>query len=298
MFKGIKYRPKTPETQTVALDLDTYVDLNYAAAAALRAKLTGNSAAYKALRAKVTHAIRTQQSEEPAQDLKSMYEEELRGDGRKRRHVGDDQECEWCNMRGETFVDLRGSYYYISLPAYQPLAPGHCLVVPVNHVLAATELDEDCYRELKDILREINRVYRDKLGCHGLFVENAIDMEKCAHMVVHCFPLPAEVSETAPIFFQKEFSEAGYEWSNNKKVVDTRGRGVQTTVPKGFPYVHVDFDCEGGFAHVVDSRRHYRSLLALEVARDLLGGDPMAFSKRMSVDQQKSEVNKLVSLFG
>lgn len=275
MFKGIKFRTRETEPKPLSLDLDAYADLNYAAAAALRAKLAGNEAGYRALKSKVSNA--------------------LLGRSRENAVRREPQSCEWCQMNGQSLVDLRGNFY-ISLPQCQPLTPGHCLIVPVAHVLAVTELEEDEYRELRALQRDLRRAYREKLGCHAMFIENAIDLEVCKHMVIHCFPLNEEANSNAPLFFRKEFSEAGYEWAQNRKLIDTHTKGLQASIPKAFPYVHVDFDGDGGFAHIIESRRHYRTLLALEVARDLLGSDPLALSRRLSAEAAKQEVEALVKL--
>ena len=291
MLAGIKYRTRETEKKEISLDLDSYEDLNYAAAAALRAKFAGNAAVYKALKSKIVHALPTIDTSESEPEIKELYSRERR----KRRRQESMQPCEWCQMPAQALVKLCGNFY-VALPRCQPLTPGHCLVIPVEHVLATTELDEDLYRELRAVLRDINAAYSSKLGRQGLFIENAIDVERCKHTLIECIPLPPEAAANAPLYYQKEFSEAGYEWSNNPKVVNTRGRGLPAAVPKGFPYVHVDFNCEGGLAHVVESRRHYRTLLAIEVARDLLKADPMALSCKILNEAARTEVDKLVNL--
>lgn len=290
MLAGIKYKARETKQQEISLDMDSYVDLNYAAAAALKAKFAGNLPAYKALKSKIAHAMLNDNSESDEGEVKELYNHERR----KRRRRETMQPCEWCQMPAQALVKLCGNFY-VALPRCQPLTNGHCIVIPVEHVLATTELDEDLYRELRHILRDINAAYRTKLDRQGIFIENAVDLESCKHTIIECIPLPPDAAANAPLYYQKEFSEAGYEWSNNPKVVNTRGRGLPAAVPKGFPYVHVDFNCEGGLAHVVESRRHYRTLLAMEVARDLLRADPMALSCKIPSEAAKTEVEKLVN---
>lgn len=290
MFAGIKFRNREVKKETVDLDLESYQDLNYAAAAAIRAKFTGNLSAYKALKAKIAYAMTSLESDSEA-ELQALYSRE-KG---KRRRQENTQRCEWCHIPAQSLAKLCGNFYVV-LPKCEPLTEGHCLVVPVEHVLSATELDQDLYTELKHVLRDINSAYRTKLHRQGLFLENAIDLESGRHTVIECIPLPPEAAANAPLYYQKEFSEAGYEWSNNPKIVNTRTKGLIASIPKGFPYVHADFNCEGGVAHVVESRRHYRSLLALEVARDLLGADPLSLSRKIPSESVASEVRKLVGL--
>ena len=43
------------------------------------------------------------------------------------------------------------------------------------------------------------------------------------------------------------------DWGHNKKLIDTRGRKKLTEcIPKNFPFFHVDFGLQGGFAHVLE----------------------------------------------
>lgn len=38
---------------------------------------------------------------------------------------------------------------YLSLPNYQSLTEGHCLITPMQHYTAATLLDEDIWEEIQ-----------------------------------------------------------------------------------------------------------------------------------------------------
>ena len=44
------------------------------------------------------------------------------------------------------FVNLQS---YLCLPAHRSLSEGHCLIVPMQHVSAATALDEDVWQEMQ-----------------------------------------------------------------------------------------------------------------------------------------------------
>ena len=74
-----------------------------------------------------------------------------------------------------------------------------------------------------------------------LFVELARHFDSRPHTRMECIPLPVEVAESAPIYFKKAISEAGSEWSDNPKLVDTKGKGIRRSIPEGFPYLHVEF---------------------------------------------------------
>jgi hypothetical protein len=52
---------------------------------------------------------------------------------------------------------------------------------------------------------------------------------------------------------QKAILESDEEWSQNAKLIDTRGgKPIGRAVPKGFPYFHVEFGLDGGFAHTIE----------------------------------------------
>ncbi len=51
--------------------------------------------------------------------------------------------------------------------------------------------------------------------------------------------------------------ECETEWSNNKKLIDLKGKGLKRSVPKGLPYFHVDFGMDSGYAHVVEEENEF-----------------------------------------
>ena len=64
-----------------------------------------------------------------------------------------------------------------------PLMEGNCCIVPIKHTLAITEMDEDEYNEVQDLKRDVLRVYREKLGKRGCFVETVLNLRDCEHTV-------------------------------------------------------------------------------------------------------------------
>lgn len=59
--------------------------------------------------------------------------------------------------------------------------------------------------------------------------------------------------EISPLYlFQKAILESESEWAQNKKLVDTREKGLRGSIPKGLPYFNVEFGLDGGYAHVIE----------------------------------------------
>ena len=112
-------------------------------------------------------------------------------------------------------------------------------------------------------------------------------------MLLECVPIPREVGETAPMYFQKAIQECESEWSHNKKLISlTKERGLRRSVPKGLPYFHVDFGLEDGFAHVIEDEQEFPLNFAQEIIGGMLDLEPRIWRhpKRESFESQKKRV--------
>nr|GEV86269.1 hypothetical protein [Tanacetum cinerariifolium] len=74
----------------------------------------------------------------------------------------------------------------------------------------------------------------------------------------HCFILPMQAID-----------EAEDEWSqhNAKKLIDTSEKGLLRSIPKDFPYFHVEFGLKKGFVHVIDDESRWKSSFGVNVIR-------------------------------
>jgi hypothetical protein len=126
----------------------------------------------------------------------------------------------------------------LMIPDRGSLCEGHCLLVPVRHVSAVTELDEDEYDELKVALmaqpsgsprsgrgssvRPTHRVCAQMFErClvemfkaskqDVIFFETATALRKNQHTVVHCVPLALDDGGMAPMFFKARRTWGGGE---------------------------------------------------------------------------------------
>ena len=89
--------------------------------------------------------------------------------------------------------------------------------------------------------------------------------------------------------------EAEEEWSqhNAKKLIDTSQKGLRASVPKNFPYFHVEFGLDKGFVHVIDDEKQFKSNFGLNVIRGMLrlpAGDMHCRQKHISLEMQKQAV--------
>ncbi|CDI86600.1 hypothetical protein, conserved [Eimeria praecox] len=73
------------------------------------------------------------------------------------------------------------------------------------------------------------------------------------------------------LYFRKAFSEAEGFWQNHKTYIEAKGRGgVRGTIPKGFPYIYVDFSLEDGLAHVIEDTEEFSASFGHEVFLGML----------------------------
>lgn len=89
--------------------------------------------------------------------------------------------------------------------------------------------------------------------------------------------------------------EAEDEWSqhNAKKLIDTSEKGLRGSIPKNFPYFHVEFGLQRGFVHVIDDEKEFKSSFGLNVIRGILrlpAEDMHRRRKHESMETQKQAV--------
>ena len=89
--------------------------------------------------------------------------------------------------------------------------------------------------------------------------------------------------------------EAEDEWSqhNAKKLIDTSVKGLRGSIPKDFPYFHVEFGLNKGSVHVIDDETQFNSSFGLNVIRGMLRlpeEDMYRRRRHESVETQKQAV--------
>ncbi|KAL1765282.1 CWF19 2, partial [Sigmodon hispidus] len=186
-----------------------------------------------------------------------------------------------------------GVKVYLCLPNFQSLTEGHCLMVPMQHLQAATMLDEDIWEEIQMFRKSLVKMFEDK-GLDCIFLEINMGMKKQYHMVYECIPLPKEVGDMAPIYFKKAIMESDEEWSMNKKLIDLSSKDIRMSVPRGLPYFAVNFGLQGGFAHVIEDLHKFPRYFGKEIIGGMLDLEPRLWRKgiRESFEDQRKKVLK------
>eukprot|EP00741_Cyanophora_paradoxa_P004323 tig00000792_g4197.t1 len=194
-----------------------------------------------------------------------------------------------------------GAKAYLCLPSKGSLVPGHCLIVPMNHAKASTDFDEDLWDEVAGFRRALERMF-DEQRKVPVFMETCFNFGRMPHTFIECVPLPRKLANDAPMYFKQALLNADEEWSTHKKVIDTRGKGLRRSVPKDFPYFHVEFggqEAGGGFAHVIEDEKVFPWYFGREVLAGMLDLNPDSYMrpKRLGFERERAAVVDFVKMW-
>ncbi|XP_058769478.1 uncharacterized protein LOC131643305 [Vicia villosa] len=164
------------------------------------------------------------------------------------------------------------NFTYLMLPQLQPLVPGHCCILPIHHESATRTVDDNVWEEIRNFKKCLIMMFA-KQDKEVVFLETVMGLaQQRRHCKIECIPLPKDIAKDAPLYFKKAIDEAEDEWSqhNAKKLIDTSQKGLRNSIPKDFPYFHVEFGLNKGFVHVIDDEKDFKNNLGLNVLRGML----------------------------
>ncbi|XP_047334337.1 CWF19-like protein 2 [Impatiens glandulifera] len=185
------------------------------------------------------------------------------------------ERCQFCfenPSRPRHLVVSIANFTYLSLPHWQPVVPGHCCILTMQHESSTRAVDNNVWDELRNFKKCLIMMFA-KQEKEVLFLETVMGLSKQRrHCMVDCIPMPQDVAKQGPLYFKKAIDEAEDEWSqhNSKKLIDTSVKGLRGSIPKDFPYFHVEFGLNKGFVHVIDDEQQFKSNFGLNVVRGML----------------------------
>ncbi|KNC85540.1 hypothetical protein SARC_02301, partial [Sphaeroforma arctica JP610] len=185
----------------------------------------------------------------------------------------------------------------LMLPTGESMTPNQCLIVPMAHVVAINELDEDVQDEIKICKKYLTKMF-NRIDMDCVFMETAMRFKRQRHAVLECVPMGREEGEIAPMCFKKAMNESMSEWGANKKIITTRN-GAKCPIPKGFPYFHVEFGVDGGFANPIDNEEKFNHFFGKEIVGGMLDLEPRTWLKwhKESFEKQKRKVIEFSKLW-
>uniref|UniRef100_A0ACD6A902 Uncharacterized protein n=1 Tax=Avena sativa TaxID=4498 RepID=A0ACD6A902_AVESA len=211
------------------------------------------------------------------------------------------ERCLYCfenPSRPKHLVVAIGNFTYLMLPQFEPLVPGHCVILPLQHESAVRTVDKNVWEEMRNFKKCLLKMFaqQDK---DVVFMETVISLaNQRRHCMIECIPVPFEVSNKAPMYFKKAIDEAEEEWSQHemKKLIPTSGN-LRQVIPENFAYFHVEFGLDRGFVHVIDDESNFSAGFGLNVMRGVLrlpGEDMHRRRRHESTDNQKQAVGSFM----
>ncbi|KAG5560277.1 hypothetical protein RHGRI_003542 [Rhododendron griersonianum] len=185
------------------------------------------------------------------------------------------ERCKFCfenPNRPRHLVVAIANFTYLSLPHWQSVAAGHCCILTLQHESATRAVDNNVWDEIRNFKKCLIMMFA-KQEKDVVFLETVMGLaQQRRHCLVECIPLPQDIAKQAPLYFKKAIDEAEDEWSqhNSKKLIDTSVKGLRGSVPKDFPYFHVEFGLNKGFVHVIDDEQQFKANFGLNVIRGML----------------------------
>lgn len=201
--------------------------------------------------------------------------EQVRDSSFTKQVLTQQERCHFCfenPNRPKHLVVSIGNFTYLMLPPSQPLVQGHCCILTLQHESATRNVDDNVWGEIRNFKKCLILMF-DKQQKDVVFLETVIGLsQQRRHCLVECIPLPRDLAGDAQLYFKKAIDEAETEWSqhNAKKLIDTSKKGLRGSIPKNFPYFHVEFGLDDGFVHVIDNERDFKSSFGLNVIRGML----------------------------
>ncbi|KAJ8765166.1 hypothetical protein K2173_011426 [Erythroxylum novogranatense] len=215
-----------------------------------------------------------------------------------KRILTQQERCLFCfenPSRPKHLVVSIANFTYLMLPQQQSIVTGHCCILPMQHESATRVVDNNVWEELRNFKKCLIMMF-SKQDKEVVFLETVMGIaQQRRHCLIECIPLPREIAKQAPLYFKKAIDEAEDEWSQHdaKKLIDTSVKGLRGSIPKNFPYFHVEFGLNSGFVHVIDDEQQFKSSLGLNVIRGMLRlpeEDMYRRRRHESVEAQKQAV--------
>ncbi|KAI8982000.1 CwfJ C-terminus 1-domain-containing protein-like protein [Mycotypha africana] len=189
--------------------------------------------------------------------------------------------CRYCYQDGKppqiAMISL-ATTCYLALPNVQELTPGHCLIVPLQHVTSMLECDEDVWTEVRNFQKCLLKMFHEQ-NKGVVFMETVVNLRSQRHTAIECIPIPYGTYEDAQAYFREAIMSSEEEWSQHKKVIDTSERGFRNSMVKDLPYFHVWYKLDKGYGHVIENPNDFPYWFGKEVIAGMLDIGPELWRK-------------------
>ena len=197
-----------------------------------------------------------------------------------RRHYTAAEKAEQRLSKHRHLILAIGHHAYLRVQDASPLAPLHCVIEPLG---AGAPSYAAAPEEVADEVRNFQKCFIRMLDAEGqsaVFLEQHFAPElsglggpgssaglAAGSMRLECVPLTKRDGDAASGFFRKAILESGEEWSQHRKLYETKGT-VRGAIPPGFSYFCVGFGIASGYATVIENQDEWPA----DFGRDVLEG--------------------------
>ncbi|KAJ2081887.1 Pre-mRNA-splicing factor cwf19 [Coemansia sp. RSA 988] len=202
-----------------------------------------------------------------------------------------------------------GNRVGLMLPNCEPMNDGHCMIAPIEHMAGGTlKCDDDMWDEIGNFMKSLMRMFAERRQ-GVVFMETVLSVQpsRAGHCMIECIPLPIDKAADAAGYFKEALLSLGDEWSQNRKVIDTRLKaasvapqgdnvkdqdgnhrrardvirrgGFRNTMTSQLAYFHVWFDPHGGIGHVIETPDAFPRWFGREVVAGMLDLPPTVYRK-------------------
>lgn len=204
--------------------------------------------------------------------------------------------CFWCYSNAgkqgcisrQLIISL-GEMTYLALPSRGVLVPGHCVITTIEHETNHRQLNDGAAEEVKNFKKQMQKMFASQ-DMEAIFFETATNLHsrnKQRHLTIECVPLPNDVAQDAPMFFQKGLMECEKEFEQqNRSIIKTNAKtDLRRSIPEGFPYFHVEFGSDRtGFVHIIEDESRFPKGFAREILGGMLQLDPSQYLRAHSMN--------------
>ncbi|KAF9374292.1 hypothetical protein CPB97_012178 [Podila verticillata] len=192
-----------------------------------------------------------------------------------------------------------GTRVYLGLPLTKEFLPGHCMIVPIQHVTSTLECDDDAWEEIRNFMKCLIQMHaaQDRAV---IFSETVINLKWHKHSVIECIPIPWEAGRAAPGYFKEAILNADEEWSQHKKLIETDAKlagngGFRRRLTSKMPFFHVWLGSpDKGYGHVIEDADRFQDYFVKEVLASICEMDPSQWqrkgARRIPISENPSRV--------
>lgn len=206
--------------------------------------------------------------------------------------------CNFCISNTElhkTIISSSENIYLLYPYSFGSITKYHFVISSHEHFNSAAALEDDVYTELRNYMKSITAFNAEK-DHSTVFLEYSKSISQSNHFIIEAIPFKHSLIDEVKMFYKKALSEQDSYWSDNKQLVETfshRGN-IKKMINANFSYLHVDFNCNGGYLHIVSDQSKFDKLFLKEILSVALEKTPfeIKYPSKLSPNNLEKVVNQ------